>query len=263
MTPDGARERMKVRGDQAGIEDLHPHRFRHTFAHDFLIERRTGARPQAAGRLVLGRDARAVRRQRCRCPGQGGRAADEARRPGVRRSLEEEPPQEPDPDWFAEQAWLEEQRRDENGWAEDDPDWLAQQEPDEIYLRHWAEGEQVAAAVRYLTEHRNDRALRPLTAARCPTGTRLLAGVYPYQGGIWLWLEGTRRRPTAGAQRVTRPPEAVLLRPATEPAHPPGCRCYLTEHRVTCTCCRADRLITIRCDDSIGVRPLPRTHTAP
>lgn len=37
LTPDGARERMKVRGRQAGIEDLHPHRFRHTFAHDFLM----------------------------------------------------------------------------------------------------------------------------------------------------------------------------------------------------------------------------------
>ena len=37
LTPDGARERMKVRGAQAGIVDLHPHRFRHTFAHDFLI----------------------------------------------------------------------------------------------------------------------------------------------------------------------------------------------------------------------------------
>ena len=37
LTPDGARERMKVRGTQAGIDDLHPHRFRHTFAHDFLM----------------------------------------------------------------------------------------------------------------------------------------------------------------------------------------------------------------------------------
>jgi site-specific recombinase XerD len=37
LTPDGARERMKVRGAQAGITDLHPHRFRHTFAHDFLM----------------------------------------------------------------------------------------------------------------------------------------------------------------------------------------------------------------------------------
>jgi len=37
LTPDGARERMKVRGAQAGIDDLHPHRFRHTFAHDYLM----------------------------------------------------------------------------------------------------------------------------------------------------------------------------------------------------------------------------------
>jgi site-specific recombinase XerD len=37
MTPDGVRERMKVRGEMAGIPDLHPHRFRHTFAHDFLM----------------------------------------------------------------------------------------------------------------------------------------------------------------------------------------------------------------------------------
>lgn len=37
MTPDGVRERLKVRGAQAGIEDLHPHRFRHTFAHDYLM----------------------------------------------------------------------------------------------------------------------------------------------------------------------------------------------------------------------------------
>jgi site-specific recombinase XerC len=37
LSPDGARERVKVRGAQSGIEDLHPHRFRHTFAHDFLM----------------------------------------------------------------------------------------------------------------------------------------------------------------------------------------------------------------------------------
>ncbi len=31
LSAHGARERMKVRGAQAGIKDLHPHRFRHTF----------------------------------------------------------------------------------------------------------------------------------------------------------------------------------------------------------------------------------------
>jgi site-specific recombinase XerD len=37
MTPDGVRERIRVLGDAAGIPDLHPHRFRHTWAHDFLM----------------------------------------------------------------------------------------------------------------------------------------------------------------------------------------------------------------------------------
>jgi site-specific recombinase XerD len=37
LSADGARERMKVRAAMAGIDDLHPHRFRHTFAHDFLM----------------------------------------------------------------------------------------------------------------------------------------------------------------------------------------------------------------------------------
>lgn len=37
LSADGARDRVRMRGDQAGIEGLHPHRFRHTFAHDFLM----------------------------------------------------------------------------------------------------------------------------------------------------------------------------------------------------------------------------------
>src|SRR4029450_8521272 len=37
LSTDGARDRVKYRGQLAGIEDLHPHRFRHTFAHDFLM----------------------------------------------------------------------------------------------------------------------------------------------------------------------------------------------------------------------------------
>jgi site-specific recombinase XerD len=37
LSPDGARDRIKIRGELAGIDGLHPHRFRHTFAHDFLM----------------------------------------------------------------------------------------------------------------------------------------------------------------------------------------------------------------------------------
>ena len=37
LTPDGVREIVRARGDAAGIEGLHPHRFRHTFAHDYLL----------------------------------------------------------------------------------------------------------------------------------------------------------------------------------------------------------------------------------
>jgi site-specific recombinase XerD len=37
MSPDGIRDVLAKRGREAGIEGLHPHRFRHTFAHDFLV----------------------------------------------------------------------------------------------------------------------------------------------------------------------------------------------------------------------------------
>lgn len=37
LTADGIRELITVRGKSAGIAGLHPHRFRHTFAHDFLL----------------------------------------------------------------------------------------------------------------------------------------------------------------------------------------------------------------------------------
>lgn len=37
MTPDGVRDVLRNRGTAAGIDDLHPHRFRHTWAHDFLM----------------------------------------------------------------------------------------------------------------------------------------------------------------------------------------------------------------------------------
>lgn len=39
FTPDGVRERLKVRAELAGLDPakIHPHRFRHTNAHDFLL----------------------------------------------------------------------------------------------------------------------------------------------------------------------------------------------------------------------------------
>jgi integrase len=37
LSPDGARERVTLRGQLAGLERVYPHRFRHTFAHDFLM----------------------------------------------------------------------------------------------------------------------------------------------------------------------------------------------------------------------------------
>jgi site-specific recombinase XerD len=37
LSVDGARDLIRARGEQAKIEHLHPHRFRHTFAHDFLM----------------------------------------------------------------------------------------------------------------------------------------------------------------------------------------------------------------------------------
>jgi site-specific recombinase XerD len=37
LSTDGVRERLKVHAEQAGLDGVHPHRFRHTWAHDFLL----------------------------------------------------------------------------------------------------------------------------------------------------------------------------------------------------------------------------------
>lgn len=39
FTPDGVRDRLKARAELAGLDpaEMHPHRFRHTHAHDFLL----------------------------------------------------------------------------------------------------------------------------------------------------------------------------------------------------------------------------------
>lgn len=37
FTPDGVRSRLELIGNEVGIPNLHPHRFRHTWAHDHLL----------------------------------------------------------------------------------------------------------------------------------------------------------------------------------------------------------------------------------
>jgi len=37
LSPDGARERLNILTARAGLDHVHPHQFRHTFAHDFLM----------------------------------------------------------------------------------------------------------------------------------------------------------------------------------------------------------------------------------
>jgi site-specific recombinase XerD len=37
LSPDGARDRLNVRAQMAGIDHIWPHQFRHTYAHDFLM----------------------------------------------------------------------------------------------------------------------------------------------------------------------------------------------------------------------------------
>lgn len=49
LSPDGVREIIRNRGLAAGIEGLHPHRFRHTFAHDFML---SGGQGQDLKRLA-------------------------------------------------------------------------------------------------------------------------------------------------------------------------------------------------------------------
>jgi len=83
LSPDGARERVKVRATQAGLRGrMHPHRLRHTFAHDYLMaggQERDPKRLAGPRRVVAGRDARALRRVGRRCPRPRSRQATVAR----------------------------------------------------------------------------------------------------------------------------------------------------------------------------------------
>lgn len=75
MTPDGIRERLNVRCAQAGLDHLHPHQLRHTWAHDFLSN---GGQEREAMRLA-GWSSDAML-QRYGAAGADARAAMAARR---------------------------------------------------------------------------------------------------------------------------------------------------------------------------------------
>ncbi|MFZ3349207.1 MAG: tyrosine-type recombinase/integrase [Mycobacterium sp.] len=77
FTPDGVRERLKVRADMAGLDPVtvHPHRFRHTNAHDFLL---AGGQERDLKRLMGWRSDTMLERY-------GASAADHRAREAARR----------------------------------------------------------------------------------------------------------------------------------------------------------------------------------
>jgi site-specific recombinase XerD len=70
MTESGIAQMMQRRAGQAGVEDLHPHRFRHTFAHEWLAAQGSeGGLMQLAGwrsRDMLGRYGASAAAERAR-----------------------------------------------------------------------------------------------------------------------------------------------------------------------------------------------------
>jgi site-specific recombinase XerC len=77
FTPDGVRERLKVRAAMAGLDPvkIHPHRFRHTNAHDFLL---AGGQERDLKRLMGWRSDTMLERY-------GASAADHRAREAARR----------------------------------------------------------------------------------------------------------------------------------------------------------------------------------
>lgn len=77
FTPDGVRDRLKVRAEMAGLDPktVHPHRFRHTNAHDFLL---AGGQERDLKRLMGWRSDTMLERY-------GASAADHRAREAARR----------------------------------------------------------------------------------------------------------------------------------------------------------------------------------
>jgi Phage integrase family len=85
LTASGLAQMLERRGNQAGLPGLYPHRLRHTFAHSGWPKVVVNG-PDAPGWLEVPRDAAALRRLGCRCPGSRGTSPSLARGPAEARS---------------------------------------------------------------------------------------------------------------------------------------------------------------------------------
>ena len=79
LTAWGLVRMLERRGREAGLPGLHPHQFRHTFAHQWLAEGRRRGRPDAPGRVAVAGDGGPLRRLGCRRPRPRGAPAAVAR----------------------------------------------------------------------------------------------------------------------------------------------------------------------------------------
>ncbi|MET7399419.1 hypothetical protein ABZS66_38645 [Dactylosporangium sp. NPDC005572] len=66
LRPNGIKILLKRLGAAAGVQALHAHRWRHSYAHEWKTRRRRHGRPHAAARLGVRRHAASLRRERRR-----------------------------------------------------------------------------------------------------------------------------------------------------------------------------------------------------
>jgi site-specific recombinase XerD len=85
LTESGVAQILERRAGDAGLRHVHPHQFRHTFAHYQFGGRRPGAGPDAIGGVAVAGDGRPVCRQRGRRAGPGCPLPAGARGQAVKR----------------------------------------------------------------------------------------------------------------------------------------------------------------------------------